>query len=675
MNLGRLRGLRRLELHNNLLGSGGDEDMGFLSSLTNCTLLNALVLPSNRLTGALPNSIANLSTNLQRFNLGFNQIFGSIPSGIGEIPASIGNHTQLFGLAFGGNNLQGIIPSTIKNCQRLSKLYLDHNDLTGDIPKQIFSITTLRILHLGANSLVGSLPMEVGNSKSLQLLNVSDNKLSGEIPKSLDNCLSLENLFIEGNFFQGAFPSLSALKGMLRMDISHNNFSGKIPDYLEKLRHLQYLNLSYNDFEGKVPQEGIFKNASAISVIGNKKLCGESPVLLLSKCLGENGKKQSQHFLKKQVIAILIGSVLCSILLLLLLYYYCIRKSKKHLHPRSITYPLEEQLTKISYGDLCKATDGFSSTNLIGVGSYGSVYKGYLDHITKSVAVKVLNLQRQGASKSFIVECKALRNIRHRNLLKVLTVCSSIDFKGDDFKALVFDYMANGNLEQWLHPGMDEQHQSNNLTIQRLNIVIDVAFALNYLHTCCEKPIVHCDLKPSNILLDVEMNALVGDFGLARFLSEATSNGSQNDTNSPGIRGTIGYVAPEYGMGSEVSTFGDIYSYGILLLEIFIGKKPSDEIFNGGLSLHQFAKLALPERVMEIVDQNLLSIEVEGLNESQAHTNANSKLKRCLISTITVGVACSAISMKDRMDIEDAMVEMQHVRDLYLRVGINDTNN
>ncbi|XXG71791.1 hypothetical protein AAC387_Pa07g1033 [Persea americana] len=288
--------------------------------------------------------------------------------------------------------------------------------------------------------------------------------------------------------------------------------------------------------------------------------------------------------------------------------------------------------------------------NLIGVGSYGSVYKGHLDHIMKIVALKVLNLQRQGASKSFIVECKALRNIQHQNLLKVLTVCSSIDFKGDDFKALVFDYMANENLEQWLHTSLDEQHQSKNLTlIQRLSIAVDVAFALNYLHTCCEKPIVHCDRKLSNILLADDMNALFGDFGLARFHSKGISNGSQNAANSPGIIGTIGYIAP--------------------------GKKPTDEIFNGSLSLHQFAKLALPERVMEIVDQNLLSVEFEGLIESQTHTNAKSKLEKCLISIITVGVAYSVISMKDRMDIEDATVKMQCIRDLYLGVGINDTNN
>ncbi|XXG45247.1 hypothetical protein AAC387_Pa02g0376 [Persea americana] len=402
------------------------------------------------------------------------------------------------------------------------------------------------------------------------------------------------------------------LVGMSRLDISRNHFSGQIPEYIEKLPYLQYLNLSYNDFEGQVPQEGIFKNTSAVSVIGNRKLCGGSPALLLPTCLSQD-------------------------------------------------------------------------TNLIGVESYGSVYKGSLDRIGKAiykgfldrigntVAVKVLNLQRGGASKSYIAECKALINVRHRNLLKIHTVCSSIDSQGDDFKALVLDYMANGNLDQWLHPCIGEQHQSKNLSlIQRLNIAVDVASALNYLHNSCEKPIVHCDLKPSNILLDEDMNAHVGDFGLARFLSEATSSCSENHTNSCSIKGTIGYVAPEYGMGGEVSTFGDVYSYGILLLEIFTGKKPTDEIFNGSLSLHQFAKLALPEQVMEIVDQSLLLVEFEGLHESQARTNAKGRLEMCLVSIISVGVACSMISIKDRMEIGDAMVEMQGIRDLYLGVGRNN---
>ncbi|RWR84532.1 putative LRR receptor-like serine/threonine-protein kinase [Cinnamomum micranthum f. kanehirae] len=131
----------------------------------------------------------------------------------------------------------------------------------------------------------------------------------------------------------------------------------------------------------------------------------------------------------------------------------------------------------------------------------------------------------------------------------------------------------------------------------------------------------------------------------------------------------------EYGMGGEVSTFGDIYSYGILLLEMLTGKKPTDEIFNGSLSLHQFVKLALPERVMEIVDQRLLSIEAEALNESQTPINAESKLEMCLISAFKVGVACSMISIKDRMAIRDATVEMLRIRNSYMGVGIHARNN
>ncbi|KAJ8648841.1 hypothetical protein MRB53_001864 [Persea americana] len=716
-NLGKLGGLQFLNLENNLLGSGEAEDMDSLSSLTNCSLLNKLSISENRLTGALPNSIANLSTNLDMLYLGKNQMFGSIPSGVGnlfkliilslsfnsftgmipegigklkqlqvlnlrenrfsgEIPAFIGNNTQLSYLLLAKNNLQGSIPSSLENCHRLQQLNLAYNHLHGYITKQVFSIATLQILNLRANSLFGSLPTEVGNLKSLGTLIISDNKLSGEIPRSVDNCLSLENLYIESNFFQGTFPPLSSLKGMLEMDISCNNFSGQIPEYLQKLRYLKYLNLSYNNFEGEVLQEGIFKIASAVSVIGNRELCGGSPALLLHTCPSQDSKEERRHFSPRAIIAIIVGSVLCLCFLFSLLYFY-MRKSKKHSHSDPITDPLEEQLLNISYRDLCKGTDSFSSANLIGIGSYGHVYKTFLDCIGTIVAVKVLNLQHPGASKSFIAECRALRNVRHRNLLKALSVCSSIDSKGDDFKALVFEYMGNGNLDQWLHPDKHEQHQSKNLSlIQMLNIAVDVASALNYLHNSCKKPIVHCDLKPSNVLLDDNMIAHVGDFGLVRFLFEATNNCSQNHTNSSGIRDTIGYVAPKYGMGNKVSTSGDVYSYGIILLEMFTGKKPTDEMFHGSLNLHQFAKLALPERVVEIVNQSLLSIEVEGLGEKQTHTYPKSTLEMCLISTIKVGVACSMISMKDRMAIGDVLVEMKGIRDLYLGVGnIHDSNN
>ena len=204
---------------------------------------------------------------------------------------------------------------------------------------------------------------------------------------------------------------------------------------------------------------------------------------------------------------------------------------------------------QVSYNTLLKATDGFSWKHLVGVGSFGSVYKVVLvtpsnrAHVTPMVlaAVKVFDMLHRGASKSFMAECEMFRNIGHRNIVKIITACSSVDFRGNDFKALVYEFMDNGSLEEWLHPTIGTQNPPKNLSLlERLDVAIDVACALDYLHNHCETPIVHCDLKPSNVLLDSELTGHVSDFGLARFLSK-TDIISANQTSS---RGSVSYVAP-----------------------------------------------------------------------------------------------------------------------------------
>jgi len=202
----------------------------------------------------------------------------------------------------------------------------------------------------------------------------------------------------------------------------------------------------------------------------------------------------------------------------------------------------------ISYSQLLRATNDFSEANLLGSGSFGSVYKGELNlqdcGSTNLVAVKVLKLQTPKALKTFTAECEALRNMRHRNLVKIITVCSSIDAMGNDFKAIVYDFMPNGSLESWLHPdrnGLEEQRYLN--LLERVTILLDVAYALDHLHCHGPTPIVHCDLKSSNVLLDADMVARVGDFGLAKVLVQGSSL-LQQSSSSVGFRGTIGYAAP-----------------------------------------------------------------------------------------------------------------------------------
>ncbi|XP_058109117.1 probable LRR receptor-like serine/threonine-protein kinase At3g47570 [Magnolia sinica] len=675
MNFGSLKGLTKLYLGGNRIGIGKAHDLSFLDSLTNCSRLQELDVGDNCLSGSLPESMGNLSTQLRILWLGSNRIFGSIPSGIqnlvslttlrmeynsltgtipigvgklnkvrqlslggnelsGEIPSSLGNITQLYILDLFGNNLWGTVPSSIGNFTFLQFIHLGNNNLSGTLPRSLFSIPSLTELRVESNSFTGDLPFEVSYSNALGRFSVSNNKLSGEIPSPLGNCLSLEYLCLDGNLFQGSIPpTFTSLKGLRLLDLSRNNLSGRILQGLEKFV-LEYLNLSFNNFEGELPKQGVFGNISRVSVVGNSKLCGGIPGLQLRPC-----SKQGKSLASKVKISIIVLVCLISLSCFFTTLYW-VRKLRRK--PCSVPSMKNTYIT-VSYADLFKATDGFSSTNLVGTGRTAAIYKGSLDGYRYVVAVKVFNLERRGAMRGFMAECETMGNIRHRNIVKILTCCSSIDFKGNDFKALVYEYMPNGSLDKWLHRDGQEQQPRNLNFLQRLNIAIDVASALDYLD---QTSIIHRDLKPSNILLDDDMVAHLGDFGLAKLFSEVAQ------TRTVVIMGSAGYIAPEYAMGVKPSTQGDAYSYGILLLEMITGKQPTDEMFKDNLTLHHFAKLALPERIMEIVDPRLLVEEFELMCD-------------CLILMVKIGVWCSAESPRERMQMRYVVAKMNEIRDLY----------
>uniref|UniRef100_A0ACD5X4T4 Uncharacterized protein n=1 Tax=Avena sativa TaxID=4498 RepID=A0ACD5X4T4_AVESA len=588
-SIGRLYKLVKFSIQINELQAHNKQEWGFVSSLANCTELEVLSLARNHLEGQVPSSLSNLSIHLQHLYLGQNQLAGSFPSGIaelpnliilgldynqftgvvpqwlgasknlqklslatnsftGNIPSALSNLSQLTELLLDTNQFTGNIPTSLGHLQSLATLSLSNNNLHGRVPEGIFRIPTIAQIGLSSNNLHGHLPAEVGKAKQLWILLLSSNKLSGDIPGTLGDCESLEDIELDNNIFNGSIPSsFGNLFGLKVLNLSYNNLTGLIPDYLGNLQLLEQLDVSFNHLEGKVPVHGIFKNATATHIDGNQGLCGGAADLHLPACsvVSSNSPKHKLHVVLKAAIP------LACMLVFAMVVFVSFQWRKNHMRrsTRLSSLSFDSKFPKVSYKDLARATDGFSVSNLIGKGRYSSVYRGEILQQENVAAIKVFCLETRGAQKSFIAECCALRNVRHRNLVRILTACSSIDSSGNDFKALVYEFMPKGDLHNLLYSTEDNRDSSKLSYIslaQRLSLVVDISDAVAYLHHNNHGSIVHCDLKPNNILLDNDMVAHVGDFGLARLqvYPESSSSGDPTSISSFAIRGTIGYVAP-----------------------------------------------------------------------------------------------------------------------------------
>ncbi|KAL3747392.1 hypothetical protein ACJRO7_016212 [Eucalyptus globulus] len=673
-----LGNLKNLEVFNfglnQLTGETYGSELGFLSALSNCPL-QELRMGGNPLRGFIPESIQNFSSSLQILSAPNCQIRGHIPEKMGllkrltfirlsnnsldcNIPSSIGGLERLQRLYLDNNRLDGLIPDEICNLTNLGELLLQQNMISGSIPNCIDNLSSLQkflissnnmtsviplslwglqeliFLNLSLNSFNGGLPLEIGKMRAIESIDLSWNRLTGAIPSSIQEFESLASLNLSRNSFQGSIPqSIGHLKGLDFLDLSYNELSGTIPDSLEELAYLQNLNLSFNKLSGEIPNGGPFGNFSALSFIGNEALCGNT-IFQVPRCKVNGMKSSRDKWLHILYIIVPIASAI-----LLLLIICLLRKrgktSKKALvsmeNLPSIDHPM------ISYRELCLATNNFNESNFLGAGSFSSVYKGTLANGI-DIAVKVLNLHIEGALKSFDVECYAFRMIRHRNLVKVISTCTNANLR-----ALVLQYVPCGSLEKWLY--------SNNYYLdlhQRVKIMVDVAMAIEYLHHGQSEPIVHCDLKPSNILLNEDLVAQVCDFGIAKILAE---NNLETQTRT---LGTIGYIAPEYGLKGKVSTKGDVYSFGILLLEVITGKKPTDEMFNADISLRQWVGAAILERVLDIVDSKILGTK----HEDPMLLKFNS----IVLVILELGLECSEDFPEERMDMKTVVVKLNKIK-------------
>ncbi|KAE8692246.1 O-fucosyltransferase family protein isoform 1 [Hibiscus syriacus] len=677
--LGHLRLLEWFQVNdNNLTTESATHGLTFLSSLANCRNLTLIEVSGNPLKGVLPSYIGNLSKSLQYFYASGCELKGNIPMEIGNlsnmlvlalnynefcgsVPTSIGGLRNLQGLYLGSNKLRGPVSESICGLERLYILLLSLNELQGPVPTCFGNLTSLRYLDLASNKLTSPIPstlwnlkdileldlssnylnnshaLDVGDLRSLVELNLSRNLLTCDISSSIGGLLTLLSLDLSNNKLHGHIPeSFGGLISLGLLDLSHNNLSGAIPKSLEKLQFLNYLNVSSNRLEGEIPSNGCFPNFSSTSFMNNFALCGP-PRLLVPPCkknISKNCKMMIVHALRYGLPAF--GIV---IVLIVLTIMYRKRQRKSTTLPVKDDSPSLKNWRRISQAELSQATDGFGESNLLGSGSFGYVYRGRLSD-GMEVAIKVFNLQIEGAFRSFDIECEALRNIVHRNLVKIITCCSNVEFK-----ALVLDFMSNGSLENWLH----SENYSLDI-LQRMNIMIDVATALEHLHTGHATPVIHCDLKPSNILLDDDMVAHVGDFGIAKLLGEG------DVMKHTMTLATIGYMAPEFGSAGRVSIKCDIYSYGIVLIETFTKKRPTDEVFTDEMNMRDRVESSLAKGMIDIADADLLRRE-----DDYFVVKAN-----CIASIMDLALGCSTETPEKRKDMKDVVVELKKIKQRFV---------
>uniref|UniRef100_A0A0E0F3L8 non-specific serine/threonine protein kinase n=1 Tax=Oryza meridionalis TaxID=40149 RepID=A0A0E0F3L8_9ORYZ len=676
-------------------------------SLGNLTFLKHLILTGNAFTGQIPASLAHLH-RLQTLSLAANTLQGRIPNLAnysdlmvldlfrnnlaGKFPADLPHRLEKLRLSF--NNITGTIPASLANITTLKYFACVNTSIEGNIPDEFSKLSALEILYLDINKLTGSFPEAVLNISALTGLSFAINDLHGEVPPDLGNSLpNLQAFELGGNLFHGKIPSsITNASNLYLLDVSNNNFNGGLASSIGKLTKLSWLNLEFNELHGRNSEDQEFLNSIAnctelqmFSIAWNRlegrlpNSFGNHSFQLQYVHMGEN--QLSGHFpsglenLHNLVAIELAGNRFSGVL------------------PDWLG--ALKSLQKLSVGD--NNFTGFipftlsNLTNLVQFFLYSNKFSGQIPASFGNLAA----LERLGISNNnldgtipediFRIPTIQYINLSFNNLKGLLPFYVGnakhliIDSKGNDFKALVYKFMSGGDLHKLLYSNRDDgdaPHQNHITLAQRINIMVDVSDALEYLHHSSQGTIVHCDLKPSNILLDDNMVAHVGDFGLARFKIDSTTSSLSysNSTSSPVIKGTIGYIAPECSDGGQVSTASDVYSFGVVLLEIFIRRRPTDDMFMDGLSIAKYTAINFPDKILEIVDPKLhqelipCSTEMEELDPCQETPIAvEEKGLHCLRSMLNIGLCCTKPTPGERISMHEVAAKLHRIKDAYLR--------
>ncbi|KAK7284158.1 hypothetical protein RJT34_18899 [Clitoria ternatea] len=625
-NLGKNSPFQWLDVSSNSLSGEIPETLCSQGNLTKLILFN------NAFSGPIPSSLS-ACPSLIRVRIHNNFLSGTVPMGFGKLG-------KLQRLELANNTLSGGIPDDIASSTSLSFIDLSRNKLHSSLPSTILSIPNLQAFMVSNNNLEGEIPDQFQDCPSLAVLDLSSNHLSGSIPASIASCQKLVNLNLQNNQLSGEIPkALAKMPTLAMLDLSNNSLTGQIPESFGVSPALEAFNVSYNKLEGSVPANGILRTLNPNDLVGNAGLCGGvlPPCDQNSAYSSRHGNSHAKHIITGWITGmssiLVIGIAILAARSLYIRYYtdgFCFRE---RFYKGDKGWPwrlMQFQRLGFTSTDILAC---IKETNVIGMGATGVVYKAEMPQSNAVVAVK--KLWRTGTdievgnSDDLVGEVNLLGRLRHRNIVRLLGFLHN-----DKDVMIVYEFMHNGNLGDALHG-----RQAARLLVDwvsRYNIALGVAQGLAYLHHDCHPPVIHRDIKSNNILLDANLEARIADFGLAKMMIR------KNETVSM-VAGSYGYIAPEYGYALKVDEKIDVYSYGVVLLELVTGKRPLDPAFGESVDIVGWIRRKIRDNT---------SLE-EALDQSVG--NSRHVVEEMLL-VLRVAILCTAKLPKDRPTMRDVMM-------------------
>nr|APU94859.1 leucine-rich repeat receptor-like protein kinase [Pohlia nutans] len=528
--------------------------------------------------------------------------------------------------------LWGGLPPSWGNMRNISKLLIYNNDLTGYIPSSWQAMTALKQLHVGQNTLSGPFPDWIVNIP-IELLDMSRNSLQGSLPDLNINLPLVKatqtNMSLYCNYFNGSYPTFQL--GDL-VNITGNCFTNESTRDADNTRNTCNRPFFCRDFFMRL-EDGCAPCPAGNYIYDNKTICTCKPADYVED--GGGGK-----FPYGEVIGGIVGSLLLVIALVALCKWEPIHK-RLPFDPFALfstedddeDWEVPEGVHRFTMAELSKATGHFNREHEIGSGGFGKVFFGTLAD-GKMVAIKRASTTSLQGQIEFRNEVNLLSRLHHRHLVRLEGFCED-----QDLQILVYEFMKNGNLGEHIY-------RSKGMKVlrwyKRLEIAVGVAQGLDYLHSFADPPVIHRDVKPTNILLDEHMVAKVADFGI----SKATFDFNTHVSTRPA--GTAGYLDPEYFLRRQLTTASDVYGYGVLLLEIITGQQAIDHSRKEEFNLIEWVRPRFRERGVESV----VDVALDGDYDKEVFTDMTN-----------VALMCASFNKNDRPAMKDVVSYLEpHVR-------------